>query len=204
MGCAFEHADRHGGPRQPRPPPRRDALRDRVHSGSAGGVGIECPAGLPSPTTCGNFKYQISSQTRLRTSPRFAAGPHALRQRVRAACRQRRPIHRHATATGPGIPNCPISLTGTGAVEDNNRTLRLPYRARRAWTCQRHRGAAKAGARGDRTAGSTGGAAAAASPAAGCPDRRDRSSRRDRDGVVSCGRRQLAGDDAHHDARPAQ
>ena len=53
--------------------------------------------------------------------------PRALRQRVRATCRRRRPVHRTATATGPGIPNCPISLTGTGAVEDNNRTLRLPY-----------------------------------------------------------------------------
>src|SRR4029077_1772907 len=133
MGCAFEHATNMAGPT---PSPAASAATPGATAGSTAAplVGLwesnALPV-LPSPTTCGNFKYQIATQTSTSIAGTFTAvcggglsiSGNASGQLVGSAV----PFTVTATASGPGIPNCPISLSGTGAVEDNNRTLRLPY-----------------------------------------------------------------------------
>ena len=134
MGCAFEHATNMAGPT---PSPAASAAPT---PGATAGSTAPSLVGLwesnalpvlPSPTTCGNFKYQISTQTATSIAGTFTAvcgggltiTGNASGQLNGSAV----PFTVTATASGPGIPNCPIALSGTGAVEDNNRTLRLPY-----------------------------------------------------------------------------
>ena len=133
-GCAFEHTNSLTAP-STGPASTPVATNPSTSAGtSASLVGMwesnALPV-LPSPSSCGNFQYQITSQTPTSIAGTFTGvcgGGLTLSGNAAGQLNGTSvPFTITASASMPGIPNCPISLTGTGAVEDNGRTLRLPY-----------------------------------------------------------------------------
>jgi hypothetical protein len=86
---------------------------------------------LPDPKTCGNFQYQIASQTPTSISGTFTGQCGGGLTISGSATGTLNGTAVTLTATGtasmPGIPNCPFTLTGNGTVEDNGNTLRMPF-----------------------------------------------------------------------------
>src|SRR5437868_7031958 len=85
---------------------------------------------LPSPSTCGNFQYQITSQTASTIAGAFTAtcgGGLAVSGQASGQLNGTAvSFTASGTASGPGIPNCAFTLAGNGAIEDNGNTLRVP------------------------------------------------------------------------------
>jgi hypothetical protein len=85
----------------------------------------------PSPASCTNFQWRITSQTATSLSGDFMAecgadltvSGSASGQLVNGTV----PITVTGTASMPGIPSCSFTLNGTGTLEDNNNTLRIPF-----------------------------------------------------------------------------
>src|SRR4051812_13267470 len=86
---------------------------------------------LPSPSTCGNFQYQIASQTSSSIAGTFTAtcgGGLTISGNLTGQLDGTAvSITVSGTASLPGIPNCPFTLSGNGTVEDNGNTLRVPF-----------------------------------------------------------------------------
>jgi hypothetical protein len=86
---------------------------------------------LPSPSTCGNFQYQITGQTSSSIAGTFTGvcgGGLAIAGNVSGQLNGTAvSITVSGTASMPGIPNCPFTLSGTGAIEDNGNTLRVTF-----------------------------------------------------------------------------
>jgi hypothetical protein len=86
---------------------------------------------LPDPKTCGNFTYQIASQTSSSISGTFTAicgGGLAISGNVSGTLNGTAvSITVSGTASMPGIPSCPFTLSGTGTIEDEGNTLRVPF-----------------------------------------------------------------------------
>ena len=86
---------------------------------------------LPSPSSCTNFQWRITSQTATSIAGEFtaecAAGIFVSGSGSGQLVNGTAPITVTGTATMPGIPSCSFSLSGTGTIEDNNNTLRIPY-----------------------------------------------------------------------------
>jgi hypothetical protein len=135
VGCAFEHSANVLAPSSAGTPAAPGAGTGTSVPTSTSLVGLwesnALPV-LPSPTTCGNFQYQITSQTASTIAGTFTAACGGGMTLSGVATGQLNgtsvPFTINASASGmPGILSCPVNLTGTGAVEDNGRTLRLPY-----------------------------------------------------------------------------
>src|SRR5258706_1660556 len=86
---------------------------------------------LPGTSTCGNFTYQIASQTSSSISGTFTAvcsGGLAIAGNVSGTLNGTAvSITVSGTANMPGISNCPFTLSGNGTIEDNGNTLRVPF-----------------------------------------------------------------------------
>ena len=86
---------------------------------------------LPDPKTCGNFQYQIASQTPTSIAGTFTGQCGGGLTISGSATGTLNGTAVTLTATGtasmPGIPSCPFTLTGNGVVEDNGNTLRMPF-----------------------------------------------------------------------------
>jgi len=86
---------------------------------------------LPSPNSCGNFQYQIASQTATSIAGSFTAICGAGMTVSATLTGQLNGTAVSITATGkaslPGIPECPFTLTGNGAIEDSGYTLVVPF-----------------------------------------------------------------------------
>ena len=86
---------------------------------------------LPSPSSCGNFKYQITTQTASSIAGTFTGvcgggltiAGNATGQLNGTAVT----LVLTGTAAMPGIASCTFSLNATGSVEDSGNTLRLPF-----------------------------------------------------------------------------
>jgi hypothetical protein len=86
----------------------------------------------PSPASCGKFQWSVSSQTPTSISGTFSAvcaggvtiSGTASGQLVNDTTV---PITVTGNASLPGFPTCAFSLSGTGTIEDNANTLRVPY-----------------------------------------------------------------------------
>jgi hypothetical protein len=134
-GCGIERSSTVLGP----------TTNSAASGGSSSGPTSTTPAGpmvgtwvsstgvtpLATPTSCGNFQYQITSQTATTFAGTFTA-----------VCGTNITLSGNATgeingttvtisATGnaamPGSPVCPVTLGGTGTLEDNGYTLRVPF-----------------------------------------------------------------------------
>jgi hypothetical protein len=86
---------------------------------------------LPDPKTCGNFQYQIASQTPSSISGTFTGqcgGGLTFSGNASGTLNGTAvTLTASGTASMPGIPSCPFTLTGNGVIEDNGNTLRMPF-----------------------------------------------------------------------------
>ena len=87
---------------------------------------------IPNLTSCGNFQWAITSQTATTVEGTFSAdcadfltitgsGSGQLTSSTTVA------ITVTGAASMPGLPPCNFALSGTGTIEDNESTLRIPY-----------------------------------------------------------------------------
>ena len=87
---------------------------------------------IPSPSSCGNFQWTVTSQTATSLAGNFSAecpggvsiSGTASGQLVNATTI---PITASGSVSLAGVQACNFSLSGTGAVEDGANTLRVPY-----------------------------------------------------------------------------
>src|SRR4051794_6370499 len=95
------------------------------------GMWMSNEVNLPSPSSCGYFQYQITSQTATSIAGTFTAQCGGGLAISGNASGQLDGSVARLTITGtgsmPGIPACAFSLTGNGTLENNNNTLRIPY-----------------------------------------------------------------------------
>jgi hypothetical protein len=97
-------------------------------------VGLWTSAALPavpSPNTCGNFQFQVISQTATALSGTFTAvcgGGMAISGTASGTVNGTAvAITVSGSANVPGTPSCAFNLAGTGAVIDNGYTLTVPF-----------------------------------------------------------------------------
>src|SRR5581483_2716234 len=86
---------------------------------------------LPSASTCGNFQYQIGSQTANTIAGTFTAvcgNGLTVSASVNGQLNGTNvTIAMDGSGSMPGIPNCPFKVTANGTIQDNGNTLNLPY-----------------------------------------------------------------------------
>jgi len=135
--CGFEHAtsvlaptsSSSGGGSSPTPNPTSP------NSGASSIVGVwtsrDIVSSLPSPNSCGNFQYQIASQTASSITGTFTAT--CGNGMVLSAMASGQVNGNNVTITldgsgsMQGLPLCTFKITGNGTIEDNGNTLNLPY-----------------------------------------------------------------------------
>ena len=134
-GCGFEHSTSVTAP--------TTAGSSTAPAASGGGAtGSSAPSlvgnwasnalpALPNANTCGDFQYQITNQSATAISGTFAgmcsggvviAGTASGTINGTAVS-----LTVNGTATLPGVPACPVTLSGNGTIEDNGNTLRIPF-----------------------------------------------------------------------------
>ena len=130
-GCGFEHA------RTPLVPTSTDGAGNNTPNPvlTPSLIGLwssNGAAALPSTDSCGNFQYQITNQTGNSITGTFsglcgqdiAITGQASGQLNGASV----PLTVTGSATLPNTPTpCAFTLSGTGTVEDNGNTLRIPF-----------------------------------------------------------------------------
>ncbi len=94
-------------------------------------VGVWTSNSLPTGNSCGNFQYQIASQTATAISGSFSAecGGGIVLSGTVTGQMNGTAVTLTATGTGtmPNAPPCAFTLSGTGTIEDNGYTLRVPF-----------------------------------------------------------------------------
>jgi hypothetical protein len=95
------------------------------------GMWVSNEVQLPSASSCGHFQYQITSQTATSISGTFTAqcggGLNISGNASGQVSGTSVPLSISGVASMTGIPSCAFSLSGTGTIEDNGNTLRIPY-----------------------------------------------------------------------------
>ncbi len=85
---------------------------------------------LPSPSSCGDFQWQVTSQTANSVSGTFSVrcgGGLIVSGTASGTINgNQMPMTASGTASLPGIPTCSLSLSGTGTIVDSN-TLTISY-----------------------------------------------------------------------------
>ena len=136
--CAFEHTT------SVLVPTSAEAVNSTGGGGSAPGAGSPSTPSLigtyvsssamptlPDPRSCGNFQYQIASQTSSSISGTFSGtcgGGLTISGSVSGTLNGTAvSLTATGTASMPGIPSCPFTLNGNGTIEDNGNTLRMPF-----------------------------------------------------------------------------
>jgi hypothetical protein len=88
---------------------------------------------LPAASSCGNFQWNITSQTATSVAGTFSAtcgGGIAITGQASGQLVNSTtvPINVKGTAVGvPGVGTCDFTLSGTGTVQDNGTALNIPY-----------------------------------------------------------------------------
>jgi hypothetical protein len=128
--CAFEH---HTTGLSPSSLNAGGGGSSGTASGSGSMIGVwssQSIASLPSAANCGNFQWQIGSQSASSVSGTFSAlcaGDLTVSGSASGQLSGTNvPFTVTGSASGPGLPSCGFSVSGTGAVS-NGDTLTLPY-----------------------------------------------------------------------------
>jgi hypothetical protein len=134
--CAFDHQT------SVLVPTSADAVNNPPPAVSGGGnsstpsllgtyVSASAAPTLPDPKTCGNFQYQIASQTPTSISGTFTGqcgGGLTISGSASGTLNGTAvTLTASGTASMPGIPSCPFTLNGNGVIEDNGNTLRMSF-----------------------------------------------------------------------------
>jgi hypothetical protein len=128
-GCAFERTTQVLTPGSP---------TTAATGGTSGAASTSLVGGwvsntvtLPSPSSCGNFQYQIASQTATTIAGTFTAtcgnGMVVSASANGSVSGNNVIVTINGSGSMTGIPSCTFSITGNGTVEDNGNTLRIPY-----------------------------------------------------------------------------
>lgn len=132
-GCAFERNTSVVAPTTPNAPAAAPSPGGVSPSGSPQLVGmwVSNEVQLPSPSSCGHFQYQITSQTASSIAGTFTAqcggGLNISGNASGTMNGNNVALSISGTASLSGIPSCAFSLSGTGTIEDNGNTLRIPF-----------------------------------------------------------------------------
>jgi hypothetical protein len=94
-------------------------------------LGAWTSGSVPSASSCGNFQYEIATQTPASIAGTFSAvcgGGITLNGNATGEISGTSvALTATGTATMPNAPACPFTLSGTGTIEDNGYTLRIPF-----------------------------------------------------------------------------
>lgn len=87
---------------------------------------------IPSPSSCGNFQWTVTSQTATSLAGNFSAqcaGGVSISGTAsgQLANGTTMPMTASGTVSLAGVQGCNFSLSGTGTVENGGNTLRVPY-----------------------------------------------------------------------------
>ncbi len=132
--CGFQHSSNVLAPSSN--PGNSSAAANPSLTSTGGGsspslVGIWTSQSLPSASSCGNFQYQIASQTATTIAGTFTAiCGNSLTISASANGRLNGTnvaVQIDGSGSMPGLPSCSFSVTGNGTLQDNGTTLNLPY-----------------------------------------------------------------------------
>jgi hypothetical protein len=130
-GCGFEHSTSVLVPTAIDSSVRSPAGGNTNASAGPSLVGAWTSNSLPSPNSCGDFKYDIATQTATTITGTFSAlcaGGVRLSGTANGDVNGATvAITANGTASIPNAPPCPFSLSGTGTIEDGGYTLRVPF-----------------------------------------------------------------------------
>jgi hypothetical protein len=132
MGCGFQHSTSVTSPTAPSTPTPASGGAPSAGTQSLVGVwtSLDAPPAVPSPNTCGNFQYQIASQTASAVSGTFTAicGNLVVSGFANGQLSGTNvTIGVNGSGAMSGIPICLFNVTGNGSIEDGGYTLRIPY-----------------------------------------------------------------------------
>lgn len=134
--CGFQHSSSVTAPTQSAANAASAAAAQTSASGSTAPslVGVwtsSVTPTLPSASSCGNFQYQIASQTATTIAGTFTAScGNGLTISASANGRldgTNVTLTVDGSGSMPGLPNCNFNVTSNGAIQDNGNTLYLPY-----------------------------------------------------------------------------
>lgn len=129
-GCAFERSSSVTAPTAPTVPGNTGGT-PAPGSPSMLGMWVSNEVQLPSASSCGHFQYQITSQTSNSISGTFTAQcGNGLNVSGNASGQLNGtsvPLSISGTASMNGVPSCAFSLSGTGSLENDGNTLRIPF-----------------------------------------------------------------------------
>src|SRR6185369_5294109 len=93
-------------------------------------VGGWISAQLPSPNSCGNFQYQVATQTATSIAGTFTAtcGTLVISASANGTLNGNN-VHltMHGSGSLPGLPVCQFSVSSDATIEENGNALRIPY-----------------------------------------------------------------------------
>jgi hypothetical protein len=131
-GCGFQHSTSVTSPTAPSTQTPTSGGTPSVGSQSIVGVwtSLDAPPAVPSPNTCGNFQYQIASQTSTAVAGTFTAICGGLVVSGFANGQlsgTNLAISVNGSGSLSGVPVCLFNVSGNGTIEDGGYTLRIPY-----------------------------------------------------------------------------
>lgn len=131
VACGFERSTHALNPTAPSPTINDGGgTAPTTPSPSLVGGWLSSDVTLPSSSSCGNFQYQIASQTATTIAGTFTATCGTLVVSASANGQlngNNVTITINGSGSMAGLPICPFSVTGNGTIEDNGNTLRIPY-----------------------------------------------------------------------------
>ena len=129
-GCAFDHSTQVTNPASPSGTQASAANPLPGGAPTTSLVGGWISAQVPSAASCGNFQYQIATQTATSIAGTFTATCGTLVVSASGnGTTNGNNVHISVNGSGslPGLPVCPFSLSSNATIEENGNALRLPY-----------------------------------------------------------------------------
>ena len=133
-GCGFQHSSSVTAPTSNAGANASPAVAAANASNAPSLVGVwtsSVTPTLPSPNSCGNFQYQIASQTATTIAGTFTASCGNGLTLSGSVNGQVNGTNVSLTVDGsgsmPGVPVCNFNVTSNGTIQDNGNTLSLPY-----------------------------------------------------------------------------
>lgn len=129
-GCAFERSTQVSNPVTPTTNQTPTATPAPGAAPTTPLVGGWISAQLPSPNSCGNFQYQVATQTATSIAGTFTATCGALVISASAnGTLNGNKVHltMHGSGSLPGLPVCQFSVSSEATIEENGNALRIPY-----------------------------------------------------------------------------
>ena len=129
-GCAFERSTQVSSPTTPSTSTAGPTGGPTTGGTTTSLVGGWVSSQLPSPNSCGNFQYQIATQTATNIAGTFTAtcGTLVISASANGTVNGNNAhITMNGSGTLPGLPVCSFSVASDATIEENGNALRIPY-----------------------------------------------------------------------------